>query len=164
MRWSPKGCCCCLGGAGQSLGKIWELMEFLAFIIVRCASEQWVTSNSCCFSRSWGTLTLLGFWFTHSISIQWDLWPSLSSLISSRTGSVRWGCSTSPVLAGGGIWRWFHTAASHLVGQDTTSTQFLFSKSVKVCYETNLLLAQRQPGDNKWTSAPSSEGGVSTQT
>lgn len=45
-----------------------------------------------------------------------------------------------------------------------TSTQFLFSKSVKVCYKTNLVLAQRQPGDNKQTSAPSSEGFVGTQT
>lgn len=45
-----------------------------------------------------------------------------------------------------------------------TSTQFLFRKSVKVCYKISLVLAQRQPGDNKQTSAPSSEGLVGTQT
>lgn len=74
--WRSRAVCC------QDLG----INGILVFIVVWCSSEQQVTSNSCCFSGSCGTLSLLGFWFTHSISVQWDLWPFLSLLISSSTG------------------------------------------------------------------------------
>lgn len=161
---SPKGSCCCFGVPGQCIYKTWELIEILAFIVGWSPNACWVTGYSCCFSGLCGLLTTSGFWSTCSISIKWDLWPSsfLLIMLLYRNHLLRM-LHISNVVN-----RWNLEVVLHhclLPGRSwyNPPTKFLFSKSVKVYYITNSLLAQRETRDNKWTPAPNSEGCVSTQ-